>query len=857
MAHPLLLASLLGLAMVADPPPARARAFPTLDESQHFPRTRRFDLMHTRVEIEIDPSARRVFGTATVTVAALAQPLHAVVLDAVDLRIREVRLEGGGALAWEYDGSRLLARLPAPAPEGERVSIAVDYQAEPKEGMYFVLPDAAHPDRPIQVWTQGESEYTRHWVPGYDFPDDLGTSELLVTVPKPLEVLSNGLLVETAELDAGRWRWHWRQEAPMATYLMMLAVADWEVKRETWRGIEVSFYYQARHAEMVARSFAPTRAMLDFYSDGLGVPYPWPKYSQVVVADFMWGGMENTSATVLTEETLHDARGEPDYSSQDLIAHELAHQWFGDLLTARGWAEIWLNEGFATYFGTLWREKAEGWDAFIASLHDELAWLEEELESYRRPIVTHAYQDPDDMFDAHSYAKGAWVLHALRGWLDDDRLWWRAMGRWVADHRHQAVETSELRRSLEATTGRGLGRFFEQWVYRAGLPKLEVSYEWDPEERRLAVEIAQTQERDRWVPLFVLPIDVRLRLPSGEVVTRRVWLEESKRSYDFDLAARPTVIEIDPRGFLPAPIEIAYPRLDALAALKDGSTVVTRRRAVERLAQQGGDPEVARALAAQARKDFWWVAAAAAEALEKLNHPAALEGLLELADHAHPKARAAVAEALEGYRGGPRVEEVLRRLLEDRSYLVIAAAAKTYARAAGQKAVPRLASLAAMRSPHEDVARAALAGLGHTAGAAAWREALRRAGPAEPRRVRSAAFQALGEIGAREPARSSEAKELLLRGLRDQELWVRAGAAQGLAMLGDPSVAPALRVVAETDPRIRVKRAARDAADELTKLDRARGSLVERLEDEEAARRTLERRLDALEGRLGREGERR
>lgn len=843
--------------------PTRALAaqqpFGELDRLGPYVRTRRFDLQHTRFDVRIDLDARRISGTSSVTVEALARPLDTIVLDAVDIRIVDVRGADKGALGWEYDGRELAIALAQPLAPGTQTTVHVSYQAEPKRGLHFVRPDRDRPRLPTQAWTQGEDENTRHWLPSYDYPDDMGTTEGLVTVDARYKVLSNGRLVGTEPVEGGRKRWHYKQDKPHVTYLIMLAIGEFEVVERQWRGMEVSFWHHKDNAADVARTFDPTFPMLDWFKDVVGLDYPWSKYAQVTVHDYMWGGMENTGATVLNVETLHDARGEPDFSSQNLVAHELAHQWFGDLLTCRGWAHIWLNEGFATYFAALFREHHQGWDDFAAQMSGLLEWVQGERRRYQRPLVTTAYDDPGEMFDGHSYAKGAWVLHALRGYLGDDALFWAGIRRYVADHAHQVVETHDLRRSFEAATGFALGRFFDQWVYRPGLPALKASYTWSREQKTLALRLAQTQRAggDKGgqprVPLYELPLDLRLRLADETVIERRVWLHQDSREVLLSLPSRPTVIEVDPRGWTPGGLEVKWKRADALAAVERGSTVLTRARAARALSDEAGDREVARRLAAQAADDHWFVGQAIARALGRLNVDEARDGLLALLSHRESRVRAAAAVALARYRKDPAVPDALEKRLEDRSYLVIAKAAESYGRTGGKRVVAELLDLLDLRSPRETVAVSAAGALARKGGKKAFAALKERTHRRWPSRLREAAYTGLGRLAATDRPRQKAVASLLVDGLSDTDHRARQGAAQGLAAMGDPSRLAAIRAASRREPNTRVRKRMVRAAEALQRVAAGRTSVVEltdRIDDIGAERDALLRRLDALERRL-------
>src|SRR5215471_16749297 len=375
---------------------------------------RAFDVTHIRLDIALDFERRSVSGTATLRLTPIgaAQEARPLALDAVEMEILSVAVAGSPA-AFDYDGEKLRARVPADGAS----EVAVTYRASPRRGLYFIGPDAAYPDKPLQVWSQGQDEDNRHWFPCFDVPHEKATTELIVTVPDGMIAISNGRLLERR----GQTFHFQLDEVAHSPYLVTLAAGAFAELRDQWEDVTVQYFVPPGREEDARRALSRTPAMIGFFSKFLGVRYPYRSYAQVCVHDFIFGGMENTTATTLTVDTLHDARAHLDYPSEPLVAHELAHQWFGDLLTCRDWSEGWLNEGFATYLEELWHEHAEGTDEFDRRRAEALErYLREDSDRYRRPIVTRTWDEPLEIFDSHLYEKGALVLHMLRRRLGDD-----------------------------------------------------------------------------------------------------------------------------------------------------------------------------------------------------------------------------------------------------------------------------------------------------------------------------------------------------------------------------------------------------------------------------------------------------
>src|SRR6266496_2730699 len=376
------------------------------------------DIQHIALALDVDPLKRSVGGTATLRAMVIAPNTKVVELDAVELMIDKVTA-GGEAAAFRYDGKRLRVELPTELASGAALTLAVHYNGAPRRGLYFVGPDDGYPHKPVQVWTQGQDEDSRYWFPCFDAPIEKATSEVKVTVPANMFALSNGVLV-TDKTSGGKRTLHWRLDVPHSCYLITLAVGDFGTVETKWRDTPVIYYVERGLEEAAERTLARTPQMLELFSEKFGVPYPYPRYSQVFVADFIFGGMENTSATTLTDTVLLDERAAIDYDIDSLVSHELAHQWFGDLVTCRDWGEGWLNEGFATYAEYLWREHHEGRDAADLELEEwgDL-YFGEDGGRYRRTIATKLYDEPIDIFDHHLYDKGGRVLHMLRNVLGD------------------------------------------------------------------------------------------------------------------------------------------------------------------------------------------------------------------------------------------------------------------------------------------------------------------------------------------------------------------------------------------------------------------------------------------------------
>ncbi len=384
----------------------------------------------------------------------------------------------------------------------------------------------------MQVWTQCQDEDARYWIPCHDYPNMRMSTEFIVDAPQGWHVLSNGNLLsrtaivgthglDPASINAsgpGLERWHWSQTEPHVAYLMTLVAGHFAEINADMPDLSVRYYADPSRIEDAKRTFSRTPDMISHFESLTGVKFPWAKYHQIAVVDFTFGGMENTSATTMTDRILLDPRAALDNSADDIVAHELAHQWFGDLVTCRDWSHAWLNEGFATFMEHVDSEHKDGRDEYRYSLEEHAhGYFGEDGSRYRRPIVCSTYANPIDLFDRHLYEKGGWVLHMLRSELGD-KLFWGGVKRYLDKHRGGIVETRDLLRAMEEESGRSLESFFDQWVFKAGHPELEVEASHDAEHNQLVIKVAQKQAVDAVTPLFRFNLGVAVVTSAGETL---------------------------------------------------------------------------------------------------------------------------------------------------------------------------------------------------------------------------------------------------------------------------------------------------------------------------------------------------
>jgi aminopeptidase N len=546
---------------------------------------------HIFLDLAVDISQKCVTGICTITLKPIHRGIHSLTLDAIDLKIESVKI-GEIAQPFDYDGERLNIELVEPTGESA-IKLAIAYRLEePQRGLYFVIPENKSP----QVWTQGEDEDSRFWFPCFDYPGQLASSEIRVRVPQPLIAISNGELIATENVGEESI-YHWQQKHIHPSYLITLAIGDFAEIKAEWNGIPVLYYVEKGREEDGDRSMGKTPKMMEFLSQKYGYTYPFPKYAQVCVADFIFGGMENTSTTLLTDRCLLDERAALDNArTESLVVHELAHQWFGDLVVIKHWSHAWIKEGAASYSEVQWVEHEYGREEGAYYLLKEArSYLSEDKSRYRRPIVTNIYREAIELYDRHLYEKGACVYHMIRGILGDE-LFDRAIQTFIHDNAHNTVETIDLLRAIEKATGRNLAFLFDAYVFRGGHPDFKVSYSWDRDNNLAKVTVKQTQTKndstgsdrklfDLKIPIAFGYVDSQAKVSQQQTMTIRVHLLE--QTFYFPLAKKPNFFSFDVGNYFLKTVVLEYPIAELKAQLQYDPDPVSRIYAAIALAKKG------------------------------------------------------------------------------------------------------------------------------------------------------------------------------------------------------------------------------------------------------------------------------
>ncbi|MFN3528627.1 MAG: M1 family metallopeptidase [Bacteroidia bacterium] len=542
------------------PPPAPLAEKPAFHIVEDYRASRPLDMKmeHTQLYLKPNFSTARMHGTAYLTLKPHFYPATEVLLDAKGFDIKRVEEVGDDffrPLHYSYDGLVLKVFFNQVLSGGTPITLLIEYVAKPNElknvkgsaaiqgakGLYFINHDGRDSLKPVQLWTQGETESNSCWYPTIDAPNQKTSQEIYLTVDTAFVSLSNGELVYSTDNGDGTRTDYWKQELKHAPYLTMLAVGKFAVVKDSWRDKEVSYYVEPEFEPYAREIYTRTPDMLEFYSELLGFPYPWDKYAQVAVRDYVSGAMENTGAVIFGEWAQRTHREMLDGSAEGTVAHELFHHWFGDLVTCESWSNLSINESFATYGTYLWYEHAYGKMVADQSLYGNLQSYLFESRRKQVDLVRFYYDDKEQMFDSHSYAKGSRILHMLRQEVGD-KAFFAALKLFLHRHAYQAVEIQQLRLAFEEVTGRDLNWFFNQWFYASGHPILDFQYGYDAESGEVLLNIRQEKSNPN-APLYRLPMLVDI-YTSDSKITQSIVLSRDSQEFRFK-SEKPVLVNAD------------------------------------------------------------------------------------------------------------------------------------------------------------------------------------------------------------------------------------------------------------------------------------------------------------------------
>jgi len=628
---------------------------------RHYAPDRKVDIIHVTIDITPDFKSRTITGITTISFMPIAKKLTELRLDAMDLTVSSVT-SGSAIEAYSATDEAITITFEPPIEPGTQTSVTIHYQAEPKKGLYFRTPDMGYLEEDEHLFTQGQTHTEPYWYPNYDYPNERFTSEVICHVSSDMTVLSNGKLIsEETDPATGLKAVRWLQDKPHVNYLVALAAGKFKKVEQMYKNIPLAFYTPSSQIEQAWNSFRDTADMVGFFESEIGVDYPWDKYYQVVVDDFVSGGMENTSLTILTDWTLFTDASENIRSSQELVSHELAHQWFGDYVTCKDWSHIWLNEGFATYYALLYDGHKDGHDKMLYGLYDYAGAIVSNEDVMKTPMIHRIYESAWEQFNWHrTYAKGAWIVHMLRMQLGED-LYRKCIKTYLERYAFDTVVTENLNSVIEQLAGRSFDRFFDQWVFHAGHPVLEVSYEWSQKTKLAKISIEQTQEPSDEVFLFNFPTKVSFTVGDNTVV-HEILIKDSRHDFYFPLAAEPNIVRFDPDYSVLADITFEKPKEMLYAQLENQKDVVGRLLAVEALKKEDDKKTVEKLKIALNNDPFYGVRIKASEALREIHTDETFDALCDSTSQDDARVRQQVVRDIgQFYR--PKSMEILKASL--------------------------------------------------------------------------------------------------------------------------------------------------------------------------------------------------
>ena len=657
-----------------------------IDQQYRATPTKINNLVHTKLDVRFDYTNQFLNGKEWVTLQPHFYPTDSLRLDAKGMDIKQVSLVNGEQmmpLKYSYDDHSLLIKLDRNYLSNEKYTVFLDYTAKPNllkaqgsaaindaKGLYFINPDERTPNKPRQIWTQGETEASSAWFPTIDRPNQKTTAEITMTVLDNYVSLSNGVLSNQRKNNDGTRTDTWKMDLPHAPYLFMMAVGDFKIYQDKYNNIPVDYYLEPKYAPYAKDIFGKTPAMMDFYSKTLGVPYPWNKYAQIVCRDYVSGAMENTSATLHGEHVQKTKRELLDDNQEGTIAHELFHQWFGDLVTAESWSNLTMNESFATFGEVIWREHDGGKDRGDKSRFEKLQSYLKSTKNGKSPtLARYYYHDKEDMFDNISYAKGSLILYALKEQMGD-AAFYQSLKKYLTENSFKTGEPQQLRLAMEEVTGKDWAPYFNQWYYQGGHPVLKITTRNG--ENSLLLNVAQVQ--DSTVQTFQLPLTIDIYTKNGKI---RQAFQLNKRNTQFmiPLPAAVEFIDIDPEKTLVGQILIDKSDADYLYQYEHAPSFANRVGAIA-YASKNPTNTISQQILAKALADPDSDLAAAAIQGVDLSNPAVRKStektILTLAEKSEASVIRASAIQKLGKTKDKKYKNIILNGVTDKSYQVIA-----------------------------------------------------------------------------------------------------------------------------------------------------------------------------------------
>lgn len=611
------------------------------DAERKYAPDRKVDILHIVIDVTPDFQKETITGQTTIKFAPIATSLQELSLDAINLQVTAVT-SSAEIDDYSVTDKEITITFASPIPTAKETTVKITYNAEPEQGLYFRTAAQGYEASETHLFTQGEAHTAPHWYPNYDYPNERSTSEVICRIPPDMTALSNGRLIsEKIDPETNLKSVRWLQDKTHVNYLIALVAGNFKKIESEYRDIPLAFYTTPSKIHLAQNSFEGTADMMAFFEKEIGIKYPWDKYYQATVKDFVAGGMENTTLTILTDGTLFSTDSENIRSSTGLVAHELVHQWFGDYVTCKDWSHLWLNEGFATYYEKLYDKHKNGQDAFLYNLYRTASGITSRTTE-QRPIVHKLYDSPDDQFDYRNYSKGGWVLHMLRSQLGEE-LYRRCVRTFLKRHALKSVVTEDFISVIEELSGRSWDRFFDEWVRQGRFPVLDISYSWSGKEKLAKVTIKQTQETLNNVSTYHFPATIRF-VTDGKIQDRQIDIDSKSHDFYFALPDEPQIVRFDPQFTILAKINFKKPRPMLYAQLENTDDFIGRLLAIEALQDNKDKTTIAKLKHTLNNDPFHGVRTKATSALRSIGTDDAFVALTESTVQTDARVRLRVIE---------------------------------------------------------------------------------------------------------------------------------------------------------------------------------------------------------------------
>ncbi|MBC8045378.1 MAG: M1 family metallopeptidase, partial [Fimbriimonadaceae bacterium] len=654
------------------------------------------DILHTKLEVSFNWEKAWMYGKATLTVKPYYRPVKELILDAKGFEIKEVSMMNGNTktpLKYTYnkdsvtDTFQIVIDLGREFKKEEQYQIFIDYIAKPNslpeggsaaitsdKGLYFINNDGSDKTKPMQIWTQGETEASSCWFPTIDKPNEKTTQEIFITIEDKYKTLSNGLLNSSKKNADGTRTDHWKMDLPHSPYLFMMAIGDYAVVKDSWQNKEVNYYVEKKYESYAKDIFGNTPEMITFFSNKLGVEFPWQKYSSVIVRDYVSGAMENTTATVFGEFIQQTDRELLDETYEDVVSHELFHSWFGDYVTTESWSNIPLNESFATYGEYLWNEYKYGRDAADFGKLNDLQTYLSEADGKQVNMIRFNYASREDMFDSHSYAKGGCILHMLRKYLGDEAFF-AGLNKYLNDNKFKAVEIHNLRLAFEEVTGEDMNWFFNQWFLSSGHANIFTTYYYDDFSGNVILNVSQQQDTTT-TPIYVLPVDVDIYI-NGKTERHRIVVDRRMQSFTIAVNGKPDLVNFDAEKMILGNVSQSFTPEDYIYMFNHAPLFQDRYDAINWLAYDHATNKNSYDVVVKGLSDpFWVIRQFAVDTIRMdANTPVSVQNKLkEMAMHDPRSYVRSTAIMRLGEIPDIDLTQVLTKTLKDSSYTVVSSA---------------------------------------------------------------------------------------------------------------------------------------------------------------------------------------